>query len=156
MGRQRHNVEIPEEGLAFGDFEIIAPVERLGGAKQYAVVVGRHVPSGTKCAIKVQTMSGKDDGMCVEEELYRAAEKFKPAYVPKVLGAGVLPTVDLRVLALQLLGPSVQDVLDDVVGRPFSPPSATYLAILMLRAIRQVHKSGFGTFRATTRVSPHN
>jgi serine/threonine protein kinase len=118
---------------------------RLGKGSEGVVYLGRNRKTGELLAIK--EARGEDSLGDVQEEvvyqaLYEGVERLPPPGFPMVYWSGVHD--GKRMMVMELLGPSLKDILPRWSRRHFLPPAVVAkVAVQAIRALEHIHDRGW-------------
>lgn len=111
----------------------------LGQGGYGDVYEARNRTSGERCALKLEAIHAKKQGLTTEHEFMK--QLGDSPYFPKLIEYG--EDKRWRYLAMELLGPSLTTIRREIKSRQFSLSTTLRIGIEMLRTIRAFHERGF-------------
>lgn len=124
------------KGTRIGNFEIIQLIGQGGYGQIYEIVktdLNQHY------AIKIEDLSSHDIGL--QREIKVLKECQVPYKLPQLIESGI--TADFRFMIIELLGPSLSQVIRKMPEKTFTKYTILHIGIHMIECIKALHKKGY-------------
>lgn len=123
-------------GTRIGDFEIIQLIGEGGYGQIYEIV---KIDLNEHYAMKTEDLSSHDIGL--QREIKVLKECQIPYKFPQLIESGI--TADFRFMVIELLGPSLSQVIRKIPEKSFSKYTLLHIGIHMIECIKALHKKGY-------------